>query len=272
VPELPETETIARDLQSQVTGLRIADVEVARPDVLRRVKPAALRTRLLETHIARVWRRAKIVVIDVSSGDHVLVQPRFTGRLIVGERADADAYTAVSLSLSDERVLRYADVRRLGTVALATNEEFDAISRDLGVEPLDPAFTTERLSGILRSSSRAVKAVLMDQKSIAGVGNIYASEALWRARLDPSRSANALDAENAERLRAALVEVLCEAVDARGTSFRDYRDGFGGRGGFSASLVVYGREGVACPRCGTRITATHAIDGRSTFFCHRCQL
>lgn len=271
MPELPETETIARDLQSQVSGLGIVDVEVMRSDVLRRVGPAALRSRTVGARIERAWRRAKIVVIDLSSGDHLLVQPRFTGRLIVGERADVDPYTALRLSLSDGRVLRYDDVRRLGTVALTTNEEFDALSRNLGVEPLDPAFTTERLSGILRSSSRAVKAVLMDQKAIAGVGNIYASEALWRAGLDPSRSASALDAENAENLRAALVGVLREAVEARGTSFRDYRDGFGGRGGFSTSLVVYGREGSACPRCGTRITSTHAIDGRSTFFCHRCQ-
>jgi formamidopyrimidine-DNA glycosylase len=271
VPELPETETIARDLQGQVSGLGIADVEVSRPDVLRRVSPKELRTRLVGARIERAWRRAKIVVLDFSSGDHLLVQPRFTGRLIVGGLTDTDPYTAVRLTLSDERVLRYDDVRRLGTVALTTGNEFEAISHDLGVEPLDPEFTTERLSGILRLSSRAVKAVLMDQRAIAGIGNIYASEALWRAGLDPSRIASDLGAGDAASLREAVVDVLCEAVSARGTSFRDYRDGFGGRGGFSASLAVYGREGDACPRCGTRITSTHAIDGRSTFFCHRCQ-
>jgi formamidopyrimidine-DNA glycosylase len=177
----------------------------------------------------------------------------------------------VHLGLDDGSALVYSDVRRLGTFAVATPEQFGDINSALGVEPLDPEFTADRLSGILRGSGKVVKSLLMEQGRIAGCGNIYASEALWRAGIDPSRRARSLSEGEALALREGLVAVLSESISVRGTTFRDYRDATGGRGGFAERLAVYGRGGKPCLRCRRRLAETHAIDGRSTVFCYGCQ-
>jgi formamidopyrimidine-DNA glycosylase len=202
------------------------------------------------------------------------VQPRFTGALLLsrGPLPEGEApYSTLSLHLDDGRDLHYRDIRRLGTVALMTPERWAEYSGGLGIEPLDPAFTTEHLSGILRASRQAVKKVLMDQRRLAGVGNIYANEALWRAGIDPSRPARSLSDAEGAALHAALTAVLRESIAARGTSFRDYRDASGNAGAFAEQLAVYGRAGQPCPRCGARLVGTHAVDGRSTVLCARCQ-
>jgi formamidopyrimidine-DNA glycosylase len=148
---------------------------------------------------------------------------------------------------------------------------FEAYTAALGVEPLDRAFTAEHLSALLRDRRQSIKKTLMDQRVVAGIGNIYANEALWRAGIDPSRAAGSIEDAEADALRRELVGVLRESIDARGTSFRDYRDARGARGGFLERLAVYGRAGERCPRCGARLIETHAIDGRSTVLCARCQ-
>jgi formamidopyrimidine-DNA glycosylase len=257
-----------------VRGGKITGVRVRRPNVLRKATSARLAKRLTGTTIQRVWRRAKHIVFDLSSGDRVLVQPRFTGVLFVTRGYPKDAaeqYVTVSVALSDKRWLHYADVRRLGTVTLLTPPQFAAFVARLGVEPLAPEFTTERLALALRGSRQAIKKVVMDQARIAGVGNIYAAEALWRARLDPSRAAFRITGDEVERLREAIVHVLSEAVAGRGTSIRDYRDANGAEGDYAAKLNAYGRGSCPCPRCGTRLASTMAIDGRATVFCWRCQ-
>jgi formamidopyrimidine-DNA glycosylase len=274
VPELPETETIARDLEREVAGARITEVRVTKPDVLREVAAAELAARVAGATITRCWRRAKLVVIDLSTGDRLVVQPRFTGGLLIdaGGLAAAELrYSAVQLVLGDGRSVHYRDVRRLGTVTLMSPERFAAYTADLGIEPLDPGFTGEHLSVLLRASRQAVKKVLMDQRTLAGVGNIYANEALWRAGIDPSRLGGSLTAGEAIDLRDAIVNVLTESIALRGTSFRDYRDANGGRGGFVERLAVYGRGGQPCLQCGGRLIDTHAIDGRTTVLCARCQ-
>jgi len=275
VPELPETETIARDPDREIAGARIVAVEVTKPDVLREVSPEDFARRLADRTIARSWRRAKLVVLDISSGERIVVQPRFTGALLLETGNDLPErerrYSTLRLILQDGRSLHYRDIRRLGTVALMSPERFAAYTADLGVEPLDPAFTGHHLSGLLRVSRQAVKKVLMDQRALAGVRNIYANEALWRARIDPSRAAYTVTDDEAARLRQAIVDVLTESIEQRGTSFRDYRDASGGRGGFADHLSVYGREGQPCPRCGRRLIGTHAIDGRTTVLCAHCQ-
>lgn len=274
MPELPETETIARDLDREITGRRIVGVRVERADVLRLVGARELARRVTGTTINRAWRRAKLVVLDLSSGDRVVVQPRFTGALLIdgGMLPDGERrYTAVEFELDDGRSLRYRDVRRLGTVALMSNEQFRQYSAALGAEPLDPAFTDAHLSALVRGRRQAIKKVLMDQRVIAGVGNIYANEALWRARIDPSRAAGDLDISELGALHGALRDVLRDSIAHRGTSFRDYRDASGARGRFVEHLAVYGRAGRVCPRCGHRLIGTHAIDGRSTVLCAHCQ-
>jgi formamidopyrimidine-DNA glycosylase len=275
VPELPETETYARDLNGLVRGVVIRSVRVRRPNVLRRVRTGrALAKRLTGTSIQRVWRRAKHIIFDLANGDRLLVQPRFTGILFVTDGYPTDAkeqYITVSLELADGRWLHYADVRRLGTVTLFDPTQFAAFVARLGVEPLENEFTSERLARALHGSRQAIKKVVMDQSRIAGVGNIYAAEALWYARIDPSRPASTIKADEVARLRKAIVQVLTKAVEGRGTSIRDYRDANRAEGDYAPRLKAYGRESLPCRRCGTRLVGTMAIDGRATVFCWRCQ-
>ena len=274
MPELPETETIARDLDREVAGRRIVDTHVDRGDVLREVAADELARRTAGARIGSAWRRAKLVVLDLDSGDRIVVQPRFTGALLIdaGDLPESERrYSALRFQLDDGRALHYRDIRRLGTVALMRPERWARYSDTLGAEPLDPAFSAEHLSDLLRGSRQAVKKVLMDQRLVVGVGNIYANEALWRAGIDPSREARSLARDEGARLRDAVVDVLTESIAARGTSFRDYRDATGNKGGFEARLAAYGRGGLPCPRCGARLVDTHAVDGRTTVFCARCQ-
>jgi formamidopyrimidine-DNA glycosylase len=274
VPELPETETIARDLDGAIRGRKIKKVSVRKADVLREVSARSIARRLRDATILRSWRRAKLVVIDLDTGDRIVVQPRFTGALLIDDGnftgSELD-YSTLRLDLDDGRALHYADVRRLGTVALMDADRFEEYSGKLGIEPLDRAFTGEHLSGVLRATSQPVKKFLMEQRKIAGIGNIYANEALWRARIDPSRPAASISFEEASLLRESIVDVLREAIEARGTSFRDYRDARGQRGSFVEKLQVYGRGGLPCRRCGSKLVTTHAIDGRATTMCVKCQ-
>ena len=274
MPELPETETIARDLDRELTGRRITEVAVVRSDVLREGSAAGLAARTVGHGFLRAWRRAKLIVLELDSLDRIVVQPRFTGALLLsrGPLPEHEApYSTLRFALDDGRDLHYRDIRRLGTVALMGPARFEQYSSALGIEPLDPAFTPSHLSGILRGSRQAVKKVLMDQRVLVGVGNIYANEACWRAGIDPSRAARTISPAEAAALRDGIVGVLTESIAARGTSFRDYRDASGGRGDFERSLAVYGRGGLPCRRCGTRLVETHAVDGRSTVLCARCQ-
>ena len=274
MPELPETETIARDLARAISGTTIVDVRVTRSDVLREVTSRQLKARVTGASILGAWRRAKLIVLDLSSEDRIVVQPRFTGAMLIDAGALPDEerrYSTVEFVLDDARSLHYRDIRRLGTVALMSPARFEKYSGALGIEPLADDFTERELSVILRASRQAVKRVLMDQRRLVGVGNIYANEVLWRAGIDPSRSAATLSPAEIARLFAELRDVLTAAVKARGTSFRDYRDASGERGSFVEQLKAYGREGQPCVRCGRRLTSTHEIDGRSTVFCYACQ-
>ena len=267
MPELPEVETMARDLHKRVRGRTVTGVTFHKPDVLRGATPQKLRRTLVGRKIERVWRRAKLAVIDFDSGARVAVQPRFTGSFVV-ERSGRgiDEYSTLYLTLDDGRRLHYRDVRRLGTFQLFTPKEFEAYVSKLGPEPLEKEFTGEWLYELLQKSIRPVKPLIMDQHRLAGVGNIYASEALWRARIDPSRPAKRVRREEARLLRDGIVSVLTESIELRGTTIRDYAEG-----AFADRLDVYDRAGEPCHRCGTRIALTHAIDGRATYFCPRCQ-
>ncbi|MEP7383022.1 MAG: bifunctional DNA-formamidopyrimidine glycosylase/DNA-(apurinic or apyrimidinic site) lyase [Gemmatimonadota bacterium] len=296
MPELPEVETIARELHARLSGRSIREVRVQRPDVLRETDAEHLASICRGRSVERVWRRAKSAILSMSGGWHLLVQPRFTGSVLVAEpscwsdgstreatgstesgetgKLDApvpDEYATVVWELEDTGRFWYRDVRRLGTVTLADDAGLAAYDARIGIEPLDLAFDTARLSGLLRGSRAAIKKVLMDQRVLAGVGNIYANEALWRAGIDPSREARALRDDEIVRLHDALTAILAASIQARGTTFRDYRDPSNRAGGFAAQLLVYGLGGTPCASCGARLVETHAIDGRSTVFCHRCQ-
>jgi formamidopyrimidine-DNA glycosylase len=274
VPELPETETIARDLDEEVAGVRIERVVVTKADVLRETTAGAFASGVSGTTILRAWRRAKLVVLDLSSGDRIVVQPRFTGAMLIDTGTlpdDERRYSTLELVLEDGRSIHYRDIRRLGTVTLMSADRFAKYSAALGVEPLDPLFTGEHLSVLLRGSRQPIKKVLMDQRVVVGIGNIYANEALWRAGIDPSRAANAVSIDEAQQLRDEIVTVLTDSIAHRGTSFRDYRDARGERGTFVERLQAYGHAGDPCARCGRKLIGTQAIDGRMTVLCAHCQ-
>jgi formamidopyrimidine-DNA glycosylase len=276
VPELPETETIARDLDAALRGAGITQVEIVRADVLRDAAPSALTREILGTTITGVHRRAKSIIIDCASTaagapmHHLVVTPRFTGALLLTAPRD-DRYTCLRFSLADGRALRYHDIRRLGTVALHDATRHTAWQAALGPEPLDPAFDTEAFRASLHGSRQAIKSILMDQRKLAGVGNIYANEALFRARIRPTRAARSLRRREFDTLLHAVRDVLTASIALRGTTFRDFQDAYGARGGFAAHLAVYGRADAPCLTCGTALRATHRLAGRQTVWCPTCQ-
>jgi len=273
MPELPETETIARDLNEAISGSVIESIRITKPDVLREVSPRELSRRVKGARIERSWRRAKLIVIDLSTGDRILVQPRFTGALIVADESldkSATAYSTLRMTLDDGRSLHYCDVRRLGTFALMDQERFDDYTGELGKEPLDRSFTPSQLSGVLRVSSQAIKKVLMDQRKIAGIGNIYANEALWRAGIDPSRAARSLKTKEIAALHKGIVSVLWRALECCLHPAPDFRDPEWWFQGIENTLQVYDLEGKSCRRCGATIQRIEQ-GGRSTYCCVRCQ-
>lgn len=271
MPELPEVETIARDLRPHLTGARIGAVRIHKSDVLRNAKPAAFARALAGRRIAEVARRAKHLVLLLDDGLRLVIQPRMTGSLTVARHPRPDPYAVLDFPLDGGRHLVYRDVRRLGVILLLPPESWAAYTARIGPEPLASGFTAARFGRALRGGRLAVKKALMDQRRIAGVGNIYANEALWIARLDPSRPVAGLRAPELARLHRAVRDVLRRAVAGRGTTVRDYRTGTGGAGGFQRHLAVYGRAGEPCLRCGRHVALTHAIDGRATYFCPWCQ-
>ena len=270
MPELPEVETIARDLRPGLTGARIAGVRVHRPDILRQTTPAAFARALRGRLISLVTRRAKHLVLVLDDGARVVVQPRMTGSLCVTPARVCDAHAVLELDLGDRGHLVYRDVRRLGVILLLTPRRWAAYTARLGPEPLEPAFTAATLAHAL-GGRLAVKKAIMDQRRLAGVGNIYANEALWLAGIDPSRPASGLGEDEVAALHRSIVGVLRRAVQGRGTTIRDYRTGTGQPGTFQGRLAVYGREGEPCLRCGHHLALTHAIDQRATYLCPWCQ-
>jgi len=273
VPELPEVETIARDVRPSLVGATILRVRLFKSDVLRGISSPAFRRALQGRSVTSVTRRAKHLVILLDDGVRLVIQPRMTGSLTVTRRDDTDPYAVIEADLSRGGRLRYRDVRRLGAVHVLAPAAWKRYDARIGPEPLERAFTPARLAAALAGGTLAVKKALMDQRRLAGVGNIYANEALWRARVDPSRLARTLAPAEVRRLHAALVTILRSAIRGRGTTVRDYRTGTGEAGGFQDRLDVYGRAGLGCRRCGPkhRIALTHAIDQRATYFCPGCQ-
>jgi formamidopyrimidine-DNA glycosylase len=272
MPELPEVETIVRDIRPALVGRAIRRVRLSHDDVLRGVTRRRLVRRLTGATIRGVSRRAKHAVLELDS-DRLVVQPGMTGSLVVHRTplgSEEARYAVLRLEL-DRGELVYRDVRRLGTLLLLDEKQWKRYDEALGPEPLDPEFSAEALGTALRRSRQAIKKVIMDQRHLAGVGNIYANEALFAAGIDPSKPAQRLDPDAHRRLHGEIRRILAAAIASNGTTFRDYRTGTGEPGNFQLELLVYGRDGEPCRICGTRLTGTHTIDGRISVFCHRCQ-
>jgi len=272
VPELPEVETIVRDLAPLLTGRKVARAKLHHADVLDGVTRTALLRGLAGARITKLSRRAKHAILHTDRR-RLVIQPGMTGALFVKRTLDPDdrRYAVLEARLDDGRTLVYHDVRRFGTIRWLDEKAWASYSAAIGPEPLADDFDATSLGRVLRGSRAAVKKVLMDQRRLAGVGNIYANEALFAAGIDPSKEARRLGPADHVRLHRELVRILDRAVRAQGTTVRDYRTGTGEPGTFQQDLLVYDRAGEPCRRCGTTLTGTHAIDARITVFCHRCQ-
>lgn len=274
MPELPEVETIVLDLRPRLEGRTLRNPKLHHRDVLRGVSAERLLRTLRNNTVRSLERRAKHLAIGLASGERVVIQLRMTGSLqIVDRRLDAEErrYAVLEAGIGGGSRLLFRDVRRLGTIQLLRQREWAQYSAALGPEPLADGFTGAAFRGQLQTSRQAIKKALMDQRRLAGVGNIYANEALFVARIDPSCPADAVSEAGYARLYRAVRRVLGDAVRAGGTTVRDYRDGTGQPGSFQHELLVYDRAGEPCVRCGHPLVTTHAIDGRQTTFCWSCQ-
>jgi formamidopyrimidine-DNA glycosylase len=273
MPELPEVETLVRDIRPAVLGRTVVRAVLSHTDVLRGVSRPALLRGLAGVRVHDIFRRAKHAVFALGER-RLVVQPGMTGSLLLYDRPLDDEetrYAVLRATLDDGRLLVYRDVRRLGTLLWLDTRGWARYDAAIGPEPLAAEFTPVVMRAAAGRTRQSIKKALMDQRLLAGVGNIYANEALFASGIDPSRQAVRLSDAEWEALHRELRRILLAAVSGRGSTVRDYRTGTGAPGKFQLSLLVYGREGQPCVRCGTRLAGTHALDARITVFCHRCQ-
>ena len=273
MPELPEVETVRARLEPVLVGRRFDRVEIRDPRVTRPVEPREVAAELEGEIVQAVDRRGKYLVVRFESGRVLLIHLRMTGtmRHESGGAPEHDPHLRVVVTLDDGSDVAYRDVRRFGTwLLLEPGEETDYLAARLGEEPLTRAFTPASLAARFHRRRAPVKAALLDQRAAAGMGNIYADEALWRARIHPLRPAGELDEQELRRLHKAVREALRAGIARQGTTLRDYRTPDGAEGRMQAALRVYGREGEPCYRCGAQIGKTRAA-GRGTWYCPSCQ-
>lgn len=273
MPELPEAETIVRGLRSTVVSRRIVRIGVPHPDVLRQPRrrfSKGVRGR----RIVAVDRRAKNVLLRLDNRAVVAVNLGMTGRLLtyaaLPPRREHPTHPAVRLGFENGGCLVFDDQRRFGTMEILTAAEWEERSARMGPEPLEPSFSAAELRGRLATSRSPVRSWLLDQRRIAGVGNIYAAEALYLAGIHPKRPARDISEAEARRLHGALRSVLQAAIDHGGTTIRDYRNTEGENGDYAVQLRVYGRDGAPCHQCGAEVRRS-VFSGRSAFFCPVCQ-
>jgi formamidopyrimidine-DNA glycosylase len=271
MPELPEVETIRRHLAPHVEGRALAALDVEDPRWCEPLAPRELRDAVEGRVVARLGRRGKYLVWELADEVHLLVHLRMTGTLLL-DPAPGVLYRRVRFVLSDGHELAFCDPRRFGTGQLVLGD--DALqaffATRVGLEPLGPELTGETLRSLARNRRAPIKAFLLDQRRVAGVGNIYADEALFRARVHPLRPAGSLTREQYEQLAAAVKAVLAAGIDAGGASIDDFRHPDGVRGAFQNGFQVHLRQGEPCPRCGGEIVKFVAA-GRGTYSCETCQ-
>jgi len=274
VPELPEVETIRRQLAPALEGKVLERLEVLDPRWCEPAPPDELAVATDGRTIEAVARRGKYLTLALSDEVHVVMHLRMTGNLLLVSPEEDDParpHLRVRFVVEDERLL-FVDVRRFGTgVVLLGSQARDLyFAARLGVEPLGPDFTAEALRALVKGRRAPVKAFLLSQERIAGVGNIYADEALYRARIHPLRPVGSLRRAQVEDLRDAVVASLEAGIDARGATIDDFRHSDGARGSFQDRFMVHLREGEPCERCGATIRKLRAA-GRGTYVCPRCQ-
>jgi len=278
MPELPEVETIRRGLAARLEGKRILEVVQRRHD-LRFPLPREFAARLKGRRVERIDRRAKYLLIHLDDGQVLICHLGMTGRMLIGNgRPVLEPHDHLLFLAEGDVALRFNDARRFGYMDLAAADALERHKhlKGLGPEPLDRAFNGPSLAAALAGKRTPIKAALLDQRVVAGLGNIYVSEALFRAGISPRRLARTVQGERAERLAKAIAAVLKDAIKAGGSSLRDYVQADGELGYFQHHWRVYDREGKACPGCDCDVAATGGIkrivqSGRATFYCPRKQ-
>jgi formamidopyrimidine-DNA glycosylase len=265
MPELPEVETIVRHLRARILGETIAAVDVLWPKTVANCTPQALADALVGRRILGVERRAKFLLFDLD-GAWLVAHLRMTGRFVLDD--EGAPYVRLILRFSSGRALYFSDLRKFGRVSLVADPA--ALVSGLGAEPLEATFTAEVLGALLAGRRRQLKPALLDQRLVAGLGNIYVDEALWRARLHPLRQAHTLHADEIARLRDAIYDTLANAVAHQGTTLRDFRNPAGEPGANQLFLAAYHRQGQPCQRCGEPIQRL-VVGQRGTHICPQCQ-
>ena len=272
MPELPEVETVRVGIAGVLEGARVTDVTIADPRLVRPFDPKLVAAELRGERVEGVERRGKYLIVRFESGRVLLIHLRMTGSFRVaasGSLAD-DPHRRAVLRLDNGSDVAYRDVRRFGTWELLEPGDLAPyLARRLGPEPLG-RLSSQRLGERLGGRRTSLKAALLDQRTVAGLGNIYVDEALWYARLDPLRRADSLDSDELKRLHRAIRRALRLGIERQGASLRDYAQPDGESGGMQHEFRVYGREGEPCDRCGTPVAKTR-VAGRGTHYCPRCQ-
>ncbi|MDZ7318405.1 MAG: DNA-formamidopyrimidine glycosylase [candidate division KSB1 bacterium] len=275
MPELPEVETIVRQLQEHLIGKVIARVEILRPSQWKQNDPTLISGQLIGAKITRIHRRAKFILVDFHLGCQLMIHLRMTGKLIwAPKELPPDKFTRTIFFFTDGSSLHFSDTRALGRLVLLNCSETAGSLARLGIEPLSPAWQIQNIKPLFKQSRLTMKDFLLDQTKIAGIGNIYANEILFRAGIHPERRALTLTDEETERLFHIIPKVLELAIEKMGTSIgdkiSDYRSVYNEQGEFQNILAVYGREGKPCLKCGARIIRIKQ-KSRSSFVCENCQ-
>lgn len=273
MPELPEVQTVAAELHERLSGRTIMGAEVLWPRTVGHPSPEEFAAEIMGAQVEGVGRRAKYVVVRLNGGGRLLIHLRMTGRITIEPAgAPRDPHTRLVLRLDGGDELRFADTRKFGRFyLLAPGEEPPQRSfAALGPEPLEEEFTPDLFAARVTTRRGNVKAALLDQRLVAGLGNIYADEALFRSRIHPRRTLESLMPDEIAALHAAIVYTLQRAVGSGGTSFSDYRTTWGHLGGYQEELSVFRQTGAPCPNCGTPIERD-VVAGRGTHYCPRCQ-
>ena len=273
MPELPEVETVRAALSPLVEGRTLASVLVFDERLVAPASPSDVEQALRGETVTAVDRRGKYLIFRFASGRALLAHLRMTGsfRHVSTGGPPRETHVRALIGLDDGSALVYRDVRRFGTWRSLDADEVEAhLAFRLGGEPLEPAFTARALAGRLEGRRAPVKSALLDQRTVAGLGNIYADEALWQARIHPLAAAGGLDADAVRRLHRGVRDALRAGIRRQGATLRDYRRPSGDAGSMQDEFRVYGRGGEPCPRCGSPI-AKARVGGRGTWFCERCQ-
>jgi formamidopyrimidine-DNA glycosylase len=274
MPELPEVESVRRRLVPVLEGRTLGSVEIVDPRLTRPFAPAEVARALEGERVTALERRGKYLIVRFESGRALLIHLRMTGslrHLNVGEDPPVDPYRRAVVTLDDGSDVAYRDVRRFGTWLLLEPGELEPyLDARVGPEPLEHGFGARELARRLAGRRAPVKAAILDQRTLAGVGNIYADEALWHARIHPLRQARSLDRAEVTRLRRSIRDALERGIERQGSTLRDYRLPDGGSGSMQNEFKAYGRAGEPCDRCGTPIERIR-VAGRGTWYCPSCQ-